>query len=79
MRRTPSLAALEPPPDAGHLIRTLRLSVGLTEEGLGRALGVSFSTVSRWETGRMKPGTLAWQALRQLAAENGRPLGGARD
>ena len=39
-----------------------------------RALGISFSTVSRWENGRMKPSRLAWQGLHQLAAENGWPL-----
>jgi len=47
---------------------------GLTEEDLAYALGISYTTVSRWENGRMKPGSLAWQALAQLAAENGRPL-----
>ena len=63
-----------PPPDAGHIIRVFRLRVGLTLEGLAQALGISFSTVSRWENGHMKPSRLAWQALGKLAAENGRPL-----
>ena len=74
MRRTHSLAVVEPPPDAGHIVRAFRLGVGFTEEELAHALGISFSTVSRWENGHMKPGSLAWQALAQLAAENGRPL-----
>ena len=78
MRRMHALAAVEPPPDAGHLIRAFRLRVGLTVEQLAHALGISFSTVSRWENGRMKPSRLAWQALAQLAAENGRPLQGNR-
>ena len=68
-----------PPPDAGHIIRVFRLRVGLTLEGLAQALGISFSTVSRWENGHMKPSRLAWQALAQLAAENGRPLQGGRE
>ena len=65
-----------PPPDAGHIIRVFRLRVGLTLEGLAQALGISFSTVSRWENGRMKPGRLAWQALSQLASQHGCPPGG---
>ena len=67
---------LEPPPNAGHIVRAIRLEIGLTEEGLAHALGISFSTVSRWENGHMKPSRLAWEALAQLAAENGRPLQG---
>ena len=78
MRRTHSPAVVEPPPDAGHLVRAFRQQIGFTEEELAHALGISFSTVSRWETGHMKPSRLAWQALAQLAAENGRPLQGNR-
>ena len=59
---------------AGPHVRAFRLRVGFTEEELAHALGISLSTVSRWENGRMKRGSLAWQALAQLAAENGRPL-----
>jgi len=65
---------LEPVPDAGPIVRAIRLEIGLTEEGLAHALGISFSTVSRWENGHMKPSRRAWQAFRQLAAENGKPL-----
>src|SRR5207244_7255921 len=71
MRR---MHGLEPPPDAGHIVRAIRLKLRLTEEELAHALGISFSTVSRWETGHMKPSRLAWQALAQLAAERGCPL-----
>ena len=78
MRRTHSLVVVEPPPEAGHIVRAFRLRVGFTEEELAHALGISFSTVSRWENGRMKPSRLAWQALAQLAAEHGRPLQGSR-
>ncbi len=65
---------LEPVPDAGPIVRAIRLEIGLTEEGLAHALGISFSTVSRWENGHMKPSRRACQAFRQLAAENGKPL-----
>ena len=76
MRRTHSLAVVVPPPNAGHIIRAFRLRVGFTEEELAHALGISFSTVSRWENGYMKPSRLAWQAFAQLAAESGRALQG---
>ena len=78
MRRTHSLAVVEPPPEAGHIVRAFRLRVGFTEEELAHALGISLSTISRWENGHRKPSRLAWQALAQLAAENGWPLHGSR-
>jgi putative transcriptional regulator len=40
-------------------IRQLREALGLTQEEFARELGVSFSTVSRWETGRGRPSHLA--------------------
>ena len=69
-----TMHGLGPPPDAGHIVRAFRLRVGFTEEELAHALGISFSTVSRWENRHMKPSRLAWQALAQLAAENGTQL-----
>jgi putative transcriptional regulator len=63
-----------PPRDAGRIIRAWRRRIGLTQEGLAQALSVTFSTVSRWENGHVKPSKLAWKALEQLAAERGSPL-----
>jgi len=60
-----------PPPDAARMIRTWRQRAGLTQEHLARALGVTFSTVSRWENGHVRPSSLAWKALVQVAAEHG--------
>jgi putative transcriptional regulator len=62
------------PPNAAHLIRHWRRRVGETQEGLARALDVTFSTVSRWENGHARPSKLAWRAMQQLAAERGCPL-----
>ncbi len=59
---------------AGRLIRAWRRRAGLTQEGLAVALGVTFSTVSRWENGHVAPSKLAWRALEQLASERGCPL-----
>jgi DNA-binding transcriptional regulator YiaG len=67
-------AAAGPPPNAGRAIRAWRRRVGLTQEGLAEALSVTFSTVSRWENGHVRPSKLAWRALQQLAAERGCPL-----
>ena len=63
-----------PPPDAGRLIREWRRRIGLTQEGLAQALSVTFSTVSRWENGHVRPSKLAWRAIELLAAERRSPL-----
>jgi putative transcriptional regulator len=63
-----------PPPQAGRVIRAWRRRIGLTQEGLAQALSVTFSTVSRWENGHVRPSKLAWKAIEQLAAERGSPL-----
>jgi len=60
--------------DTGRMIRAWRHRSGLTQEALAQALGVTFSTVSRWENGRVRPSSLAWKALVQVAAERGTPL-----
>lgn len=63
--------------DAGRLIRAWRRRAGLTQEGLAAALGVTFSTVSRWENGHVTPSKLAWRSLEQLASQRGVPLTGS--
>ena len=52
--------------DTAAEIRSLREVLGMTQEQLARAIGVSYSTVSRWETGRGRPSPLAVQRLREL-------------
>ena len=68
-----------PPPDAPRMIRTWRQRAGLTQEHLAHALGVTFSTVSRWENGHVRPSSLAWKALVQVAAERGTLLVNERE
>jgi len=70
----PARKASAPPRDAGKIIRLWRRRIGLTQEGLAQALSVTFSTVSRWENGHVRPSKLAWKALEQLAASRGYPL-----
>jgi len=61
-------------PECARRIRDWRCRLGLTQEGLAEALDVTFSTVSRWENGHVKPSKLAWRALRDLAQARGCPL-----
>ena len=63
-----------PPPDAARTIREWRHRTGLTQEDLAHALGVTFSSVSRWENGHVRPSSLAWNALVQIAAARGTSL-----
>ncbi|MFI5908479.1 helix-turn-helix domain-containing protein [Dactylosporangium sp. NPDC051541] len=51
--------------DVGRLLRTARTAAGLTLEEVGRLVGCSAATISRWETGRRRAWTVA--ELRRLA------------
>jgi len=47
-------------------VKALRRKLGLTQEELAQKLGVSWSSVARWEAGRGKPSKLARKALESL-------------
>ena len=49
-------------------IRATRLRLGLTQEQFARELGVTLSTVSRWETGRARPRGLALRRIHEVRA-----------
>jgi type I restriction enzyme M protein len=49
-----------------EFLRDLRERLGLSQEGLANQLGLSFPTVSRWERGRAKPDSAAFQILSQF-------------
>ena len=51
----------------GGIVRYLRRSVGLTQEELAHALGITVGTVSRWEKGRFRPSRLARTLLLDFA------------
>jgi transcriptional regulator with XRE-family HTH domain len=53
---------------SGATIRKRRLEAGLTQVQLAERLGVTSTTVSRWETRGPSPGRRRWQ---QLAEELG--------
>jgi len=57
--------------DISQLIRELRARLSLTQEKFAAKLGVTFSTINRWENARACPSPLALQRLENLARELG--------
>ncbi|MBD2616572.1 helix-turn-helix transcriptional regulator [Nostoc punctiforme FACHB-252] len=53
-------------PEIGKIIRDLRLVAGLTQEQFAATLGVTFSTINRWENGHSKPSPLAMDKIEEL-------------
>jgi DNA-binding transcriptional regulator YiaG len=51
-------------------IKEMRLKLGMTQEELAQKLGVSFTSVNRWENGQTKPSKLARKQLELLATDN---------
>ena len=61
-------------PDARR-VKMLRTILKMTQEDLAHELGVTVSTVNRWENGHSRPQRLALRAMRELAAARGVALG----
>jgi DNA-binding transcriptional regulator YiaG len=55
---------------AAEAVRGIRLRLGFTQEQLAHALGITVSTVNRWENAHARPSALAWTALGTLAARH---------
>jgi DNA-binding transcriptional regulator YiaG len=55
-----------------EMIKKLRKQLGLTQEQFAAKVGVTFSTVNRWEAGRSKPSPLAWREVERLAKSVGK-------
>ena len=51
--------------DAGY-VRRVRENLGITQEELAHLLGVTVSTVNRWENGHAEPSKLARRAIARL-------------
>lgn len=51
------------PTDYSNQIKSLREKLGLTQIELSERLGVSFASVNRWENGKSRPTSLAWERL----------------
>lgn len=67
---TRSLLAMSKP-QICKLISELRLAANLTQEQLAAQLGVTFSSVSRWERGLSKPSPLAMQKVEEMLHSTG--------
>lgn len=61
---------------ANELVAEIRRREKLTQEGLARVLGVSFSTVNAWETGRSEPQSRHRRRLEQIAVNLEHPESG---
>lgn len=49
-------------------VKDVRRQLGLSQEELAHALGVSFATVNRWENGRTVPSMLAQRQFEQFCS-----------
>ncbi len=54
-----------------ELILKLRVKLNISQQQLGEILGVSFSTVNRWEKGHHEPTLLAKERLKELFLKYG--------
>lgn len=52
-------------------LRPLRLGAGLTQEGLGRALGTTGSRIGQYERGALDPASMSYGRMRAMAATLG--------
>jgi putative transcriptional regulator len=52
--------------DTSKMIRQLRTDLGLTQEQFAAKLGVTFSTVNRWENDKSKPSPLAMLRIKKF-------------
>lgn len=55
--------------DFGSPINALRRRLNMTQEEFAHAIGVTVSTVNRWENGHIEPSRLARKAMEGLLAE----------
>lgn len=58
-------------PQTSELIRELRLLMGLTQEQFAAKLGVTYSSVNRWENGRSKLSPMALKLVEDMLHQTG--------
>jgi putative transcriptional regulator len=56
--------------NAGN-VRALRRRLGMSQEKFAAEIGVSFSTVNRWENAHRRPSPLSWRAVQEFARRRG--------
>ena len=52
-------------------IKKIRQKCFLSQEALGRELGVSFSSINRWESGKTKPNMSAMKKNKRILRDAG--------
>jgi putative transcriptional regulator len=52
--------------ELSEIIKSVRLELGLSQEGLARELHVGFTSVNRWENNHTKPNQISRYALIEL-------------
>lgn len=57
------------PENFPETVKEVRRRLGLSQEELAHALGVSFATVNRWENGKTVPSKLARRQFEQFCKE----------
>lgn len=60
------------PADYSKRIKSIRLTLGFSQEELAHKLGVSFTSVNRWENGQTKPSKLAKKQIDLLCKKTGK-------
>ena len=56
--------------DIGATIKEIRIKSLLSQADFAKELGVSFSTVNRWEKGKAVPGFKALKRIRDFCTKN---------
>ena len=52
-------------------IKVIRQKAFLTQEAFAKELGVAFSTVNRWESGKAHPNISAMRRIKEFCDKNG--------
>lgn len=52
-------------------IKKIRQKCFLSQEALGRELGVSFSSINRWESGKTKPNISTMKKIKEFCETHG--------
>ena len=56
--------------DIGNAIKDIRVKSLLSQADFAKELGVSFSTVNRWENGKANPNFKALKKIKEFCARN---------
>ena len=56
-------------------VKMAREKMNMSQEGLARALNVSFATINRWENGKTHPNKMAQQVFISFCKQNGIRIG----